>query len=38
MKNTNNLYSQIYEWKNLVLAWRNARKRKTKKSELITKW
>lgn len=25
------LYSQIYEWKNLVLAWKNARKRKTKK-------
>ena len=27
----NNLYSKVYEWKNLVLAWKKARKDKTNK-------
>lgn len=31
MKTYNNLYSQVYDWKNLILAWRKARKHKTKK-------
>ena len=31
MKTTNNLYHKIYEWENLVLAFKKARKGKTKK-------
>ncbi|MFH1290125.1 MAG: reverse transcriptase/maturase family protein [Nanoarchaeota archaeon] len=35
MKSYNNLYSDICDWKNLVLAWKKARKGKTKKSYVM---
>lgn len=35
MKTCKNLYSQIYEWQNLVLAYKKARKGKTKKDYVI---
>ena len=35
MKTYKNLYENIYSWKNLFLAWRKARKHKTKKFDVI---
>lgn len=35
MKTYKNLYPQIYNIKNLILAWKKARKRKTKKNYII---
>ena len=35
MKTHNNLYSEIHRNKNLVLAWKKARKGKTKKDYVI---
>ncbi len=35
MKSCKNLYYKIYSWDNLVLAWRKARKGKTKRSYVI---
>ena len=34
-KTYNNFYSQIYSWNNLILAWKKARKGKTKKAYVI---
>ena len=35
MKTYNNLYAKIISFENLILAWKNARKGKTKKSYVI---
>jgi RNA-directed DNA polymerase len=35
MKNYKNLYSKIYDKKNLILAWKKARKGKTKRKDVI---
>ena len=35
MKTYNNIYSEIYSLKNLILAWKKARKHKTKKDYVI---
>jgi len=35
MKTFDNLYSEIYNLSNLILAWRKARKHKTKKNYII---
>jgi|SRR3989344_7526176 len=35
MKTFNNLYGKIYDFHNLVLAWKKARKRKTKKKYVV---